>query len=329
MPKINAVITGVGAYVPEYRLTNEELSQMMDTNDEWITTRVGIKERRILKDKSLGASYLGIKAVEDLLQKKDIDPKDIDLVICCTSTPDHLFPSTASIIAQQTGITNAYAYDLEAACTGFIVGLTDASHHIESGRHKKVLVVAAEKMSTVINYEDRSTAPLFGDGAGCVLLESTKEDVGFVDSIIRNDGAGLKHLHMKAGGSAMPASYKTVDEHSHCIYQEGANVFKHAVSHMAQVSAEIMERNELSADDVNWLIPHQANLRIIDAVVKRTEIPYDKVCINIQKYGNTSSVTIPLCLWEWEKEFKKGDNIIMTAFGAGFIWGSIYLKWGY
>ncbi len=329
MSKINAVITGVGGYVPEYRLTNEELSQMMDTNDEWITTRVGIKERRILKDENLGASYLGIKAVEDLFQKKNIDPKEIDLVICSTSTPDHLFPSTASIIARQIGLVNAYAYDIQAACTGFIVALTSASNCIETGRYKKILVVSTEKMSSVINYDDRGTAPLFGDGAGCVLVESTTENVGFIDSIIKTNGDGLKHLHMKAGGSAMPTTHKTVDEQAHFVYQEGVNVFKHAVSEMAQVSAKIMEKNKLSADDVNWLIPHQANLRIIDAVVKRTDIPYDKVCINIQKYGNTSSASIPLCLWEWEKKFKKGDTIIMTAFGAGFIWGSLYLKWAY
>lgn len=329
MSKINAVITGVGAYVPDYRLTNEELSQKMDTNDEWITTRVGIKERRILKDKNLGASYLGIEAVKNLFSKKEINPEEIEMVICSTSTPDHTFPSTASIIAQQTGIKNAYAYDIQAACTGFIVALTAAANYIETGRYKKILVVSTEKMSSIINYNDRSTAPLFGDGAGCTLIESTSENIGFIDSIIQNDGTGFKHLHMKSGGSVSPASHTTVDKNEHCVYQEGTQVFKNAVSKMADVSVKLMQKNKLTGKNVNWLIPHQANLRIIDAVVKRTETSYDKVCINIQKYGNTSSASIPLCLSEWEDQFSKGDNIILTAFGAGFIWGALYLKWGY
>ena len=329
MSKINAVITGIGGYVPDFRLTNEQLSKMMDTNDEWITTRVGIKERRILRDKTKAASYLGIQAVKDLFSKKNVNPEEIEMVICTTSTPDHLFPSTASIIAYETGMTNAYAYDIQAACTGFIVGVTVAANHIESGRYKKILVVSAEKMSSIVDYTDRSTAPLFGDGAGCVLIEPTTENIGFIDSIIKNDGNGYKHLYLKAGGSAKPASLETVNKREHFVYQEGTNVFKNAVSDMAEVSAQIMEKYQLTAEDVTWLVPHQANLRIIDATVKRTAIPYEKVWINIQKYGNTSSASIPLCLWEMEKILKKGDNLILTAFGAGFIWGALYLKWGY
>jgi len=329
MSKINAVITGIGGYVPDFRLTNEQLSKMMDTNDEWITTRVGIKERRILRDKTKAASYLGIQAVKDLFSKKNVNPEEIEMVICTTSTPDHLFPSTASIIAYETGMTNAYAYDIQAACTGFIVGVTVAANHIESGRYKKILVVSAEKMSSIVDYTDRSTATLFGDGAGCVLIEPTTENIGFIDSIIKNDGNGYKHLYLKAGGSAKPASLETVNKREHFVYQEGTNVFKNAVSDMAEVSAQIMEKYQLAAEDVTWLVPHQANLRIIDATVKRTEIPYEKVWINIQRYGNTSSASIPLCLWEMEKILKKGDNLILTAFGAGFIWGALYLKWGY
>lgn len=329
MSKIHAVITGIGGYVPEYKLTNDELSRMMETNDEWITTRVGIKERRILKDVSKGASYLGIQAVNDLFSKRKINPDEIEMVICTTSTPDRIFPSTASIIAENTGIKNAYAYDIQAACTGFLVGLTAATTYIESGRYRKILVISAEKMSASVDYTDRSTAPLFGDGAGCALIEPTDEHIGFMDSVIRNDGSGYTHLHMKAGGSARPASHETVDNHEHFVYQEGTHVYKNAVTDMTEVSAEIIEKNNLKADDINWLIPHQANLRIIDAVVNRTKVPYEKVCINIQKYGNTSSASIPLCLWEWEDQFKKGDNIILTAFGAGFIWGALYLKWGY
>lgn len=329
MSKTQAVITGIGGYVPEYRLTNDELSLMMDTSDEWITTRVGIKERRILKDNSKGASYLGVQAVKDLFAKRNIKPEEIEMVICTTSTPDRIFPSTASIIAFETGMTNAYAYDIQAACTGFIVGLTLAANFIETSRYKKIIVVSTEKMSASVNYNDRATAPLFGDGAGCALVEPTAENFGFIDAIIKNDGSGFKHLHMKAGGSVKPASHETVDKQEHSVYQEGMHVFKNAVTDMADVSVEIMEKHNLTADDVAWLIPHQANLRIIDAVAKRTEIPYEKVVINIQKYGNTSSASIPLCLWEWEDKFNKGDNIILTAFGAGFIWGALYLKWGY
>lgn len=329
MSKIQAVITGVGGFVPEYKLTNEELSKMMDTNDEWITTRVGIKERRILKGDSLGASYLGVEAVRDLLSKKEIQLNEIEMVICTTSTPDHIFPSTASIIAEKCGIKNAYCYDIQAACTGFIVAFDAAANYIESGRYNKILIISAEKMSAMVDYSDRNTAPLFGDAAGCVLVEATTEDIGFKDAIIKNDGAGFKHLHMKAGGSAKPASYETVENHEHFVYQEGIHVFKNAVSNMSDVSEEVMKKNSLTSEEVQWLIPHQANLRIIDAVVNRTNIPYEKVCINIQKYGNTSSSSIPLVLWEWENKFRKGDNIILTAFGAGFIWGALYFKWGY
>lgn len=329
MTRPNATITAIGGYAPDYRLTNQELSQMMDTNDEWITTRVGIKERRILKE-DFGASYLGIKAIEDLMSKSsNVQLDDVEMVICSTSTPDHIFPSTASIIAEQVGIHNAYAYDIQAACTGFIVAFSAAANYIESGRYKKILVVSTEKMSAMVDYTDRSTAPLFGDGAGCVLVEATQEPYGYIDAIIKNNGKGYKYLHMKAGGSAMPASHQTIDHRQHFVYQEGVNVFKHAVSNMANVSGELMNKNNLTATDVQWLVPHQANLRIIDSVVKHTNIPYEKVCINIQKYGNTSSASIPLCLWEQQGKFKKGDNIILTAFGAGFIWGALYFKWGY
>lgn len=329
MSIIQAVITGIGGYVPEYILTNEELSRMVDTNDEWITSRVGIKERRILKEENAGASYLGVRAVQDLFAKKDINPEEIELLICTTSMPDHLFPSTASIIAGQTGITKAFCYDIEAACTGFLVAFDAAACYIQSGRYKKILIVSAENMSAMVDYTDRATCPLFGDGAGCALIEASAEDFGFIDSIIRNDAAGYKHLHMKAGGSVRPASLDTVENREHYVYQEGTHVYKNAVWNMAEVSAELMERNSLSADSINWLIPHQANLRIIDAVVSRTQVPYDKVCINIQRYGNTSSASIPLCLWEWEKQFRKGDTLILTAFGSGYIWGAVYLRWAY
>jgi len=329
MSKIHAVIKGVGGYVPSYILNNQELSTMMDTNDEWITTRVGIKERRILKGKNMGTSFMAAKAIEDLFAKTGTKPEEIDLVICGTSTPDHIFPSCASMAAEKVGIKKALAFDVQAACSGFIVGLETAASFIESGKYKKVLVLGAEKMSSVTDYTDRTTAPLFGDGAGVVLLEPTTENFGIIDSILYTDGVGMKHLQLKAGGSSLPASHDTVDKHQHAVYQEGAYVFKHAVVDMAEVSAEIMEKNELSKDDIAWLIPHQANLRIIDAVVNRTGVEYEKVIINIERYGNTSAASIPICMWEAEKKFKKGDNIILTAFGAGFTWGAIYLKWGY
>ncbi|MGC3979607.1 MAG: beta-ketoacyl-ACP synthase III [Paludibacteraceae bacterium] len=329
MSKIHAVITGIGGYVPDYRLTNEELSKMMDTSDEWITTRVGIKERRILKEPHAGTSVMATKAAEELFKKKDIRPEEIDLIICATTTPDHIFPAAAAIIAENLGVKNALAFDIQAACAGFIVALTTASSLIESGKYKKILVFGAEKMSSITNYDDRTTAPLFGDGAGVALVEPTTENYGVIDSVLQSDGIGKKHLHLKAGGSAYPASYETIDNKEHTVYQEGQNVYKYAVTNMADASAQILERNQLTGNDIAWLIPHQANLRIIDAVVNRTSISHDKVCININRYGNTSAASIPLCLWEWEKKFKKGDNIILTAFGAGFTWGAVYLKWGY
>jgi len=329
MSKINAVITGVGGYVPDYVLTNEELSNMMDTSDEWITTRVGIKERRILKDKELGTSFMASKAVEDLLAKSGANPEEIDLVICATTTPDYIFPSCAAMVTQNVGIKNAVAFDIQAACAGFIVGLTTATGLIESGRFKKILVIGAEKMSSITNYEDRATAPLFGDAAGAVLVEPTTEEVGIIDSILFTDGVGITHLNLKAGGSVHPASHETVDKRMHYIYQEGQFVFKHAVSDMSDATVKILERNQLTKDDIAWLIPHQANLRIIDAVAQRVGLEYDKVIVNINRYGNTSAASIPLCMWESEKKFKKGDNIILTAFGAGFTWGAVYLKWGY
>ncbi len=329
MSNIHAVITGVGGYVPDYILNNQELSTMMDTNDEWITTRVGIKERRILKGENLGTSYMAAKAIEDLFAKTGTKPEEIDLVICGTTTPDHIYPSCASMAAERVGIKNALAFDLQAACSGFIVSLSTATSFIESGKYKKVLVIGAEKMSSITDYTDRTTAPLFGDGAGVVLVEPTTDEIGVMDSLIYTDGVGMKHLHIKAGGSAIPTTKETLENRQQYTYQEGAYVYKHAVTNMAEVSANIMEKNDLTNDNVSWLIPHQANLRIIDAVVQRTGVDYEKVTINIERFGNTSAATIPLCIWEWEKKFKKGDNIILTAFGAGFTWGAMYLKWGY
>lgn len=329
MSQIHAAITGVGGYVPEYILDNHELSAMMDTNDEWITTRVGIKERRILKEPNVGTSYLAAKAIEDLFSKTGTKPEEIDLVICGTTTPDHIYPSCASMAAEKVGIKNALAFDLQAACSGFIVALSTATSFIESGKYKKVLVMGAEKMSSITDYSDRTTAPLFGDGAGVVLLEPTTENYGVLDTMIYTDGVGMKHLHIKAGGSAIPTSKETLEKGLQYTYQEGQNVYKYAVTNMAEVSASIMEKNSLSSEDISWLIPHQANLRIIDAVVNRTGLDYDKVIINIDHFGNTSAASIPLCIWESEKRFKKGDNMILTAFGAGFTWGSVWLKWAY
>lgn len=331
MKKMNAVITGVGGYVPDYILDNEELSKMVDTTDEWIMTRIGIKERRILKDKNLGASFLGTKAVEELLKRTGVNPMEIDAVICATSTSDHVFPATAALIAHNTGVKKAFAYDVQAACSGFLVALNSAACYIESGRYKKVIVVAAEKMSYLVDYTDRATCPLFGDASAAVLVEPTTEDIGIVDFLLQSDGAGKPHLQMPAGGSACPSSHETIDKKLHFVYQEGQVVFKNAVSDMSDVSVEIMKRNNLTDADLDWFIPHQANLRIIDAVANRMNVTKDKVKINIQKYGNTSAATIPICLWEMvnEKQLKKGDNIVISAFGAGFTWGAIYLKWGY
>lgn len=326
---MNAVITGIAASVPDYILTNEELSTMVDTTDEWIMTRVGIKERRILKGEEQGISVLGIKSVNELLEKTNTRPEEIDAVVFATSTPDHPFPSSASIVAESCGIKNAFCFDMEVACSGFIFGLEVCDGFIKTGKYKKIVLIAGDKMSAVTNYTDRTTCPLFGDGCGAVLIEPTDEGVGIIDSILRTDGVGYSPLQMKAGGSKHPASYATIDENEHTVYQEGKTVYKYAVSNMSQVSVDIMERNNLTHDDVDWFVPHQANVRIIDAAISRAGVAPEKVMVNIQKYGNTSAATIPLCLWEWEDKLKKGDNIILTAFGAGFSWGSVYLKWGY
>lgn len=324
-----SVITGLGGYVPDYILDNKELSQMVDTSDEWITSRVGIKERRILKDPNLGTSFLGIKAVENLFEKTGVKADDIDLVICATSTPDNMFPSTASKIAYGCGIKNAFAFDIQAACSGFITALSIADGYIHSGRCKKILVLGAEKMSYMVDYTRRETCPLFGDGAAVALVEPSTDGVGIQDFIFHTDGVGYPHLHMKSGGSLSPASHETVDRREHYIYQEGTHVFKHAVSDMSSVCLDLMKKNNLTTEDVTWLVPHQANLRIIDAVGRGTGISPEHVIVNIQKFGNTSAASIPLSLWDNEEKLKKGDNIILTSFGAGFIWGAVYIKWGY
>lgn len=329
MSKIRAAITSVGGYVPEYRLTNKILETMVDTNDEWITSRTGIKERRILKGEGLGTSDMGVEAVNELLKKRGISAEEIDLLICCTVTPDLVFPATANIITDKIGAKNAFGFDLMAACSGFLYGVTTGSKYIESGQHKKVVVVGADKMSSIVDYEDRQTCIIFGDGCGAVLLEPTEDEFGVMDTIMKSDGSGRVHLHQKAGGSVKPASHATVDAKEHFIYQEGQAVFKFAVTNMADVSAEIMERNNLKSDDIRFLVPHQANKRIIDATARRMGVGNEKVMLNIEKYGNTTSGTIPLCLWEWEKKLKKGDNLILSAFGGGFTWGSIYIKWAY
>lgn len=329
MEKIRAAITGIHAWVPEYRLTNHELSKMVDTSDEWIMQRVGIKERRILKGEGLGSSDMGEQAVRGLLLKTNTAPEDVDLLICCTVTPDMQFPATANIISDKCGIKNAFSFDLNAACSGFIFALQTGAAYVETGRYRKVVVVGADKMSAITDYTDRTTCPLFGDASGAVLLEPTFEELGVMDYIFHTDGSGRKYLHLKAGGSVKPASHETVDSKEHFIYQEGQSVFKFAVSNMADVSVEIMERNNLKPDDIAWLVPHQANLRIIDATGRRMGLDPEKVMINIQNYGNTTCATIPLCIWEYEKKLKKGDILILAAFGGGFTWGSIYLKWAY
>jgi 3-oxoacyl-[acyl-carrier-protein] synthase-3 len=329
MKKLRAAITGINAWVPEYRLTNQELSKMVDTSDEWIMQRVGIKERRILKGEGLGTSDMGEKAVEGLLKKTNTKPEEIDLLICATVTPDMSFPATANIICDKAGIKNAFSFDIGAACSGFLFALQTGAQYIESGRYKKVIVVGADKMSSITDYTDRTTCPLFGDAAGAVLLEPTTEEVGVMDHILKTDGSGRKFLHLKAGGSVKPSSHETIDAKEHFIYQEGQSVFKFAVSNMADVAAEIMEKNNLKSEDIAWLVPHQANLRIIDATGRRMGLPPEKVMINIQNYGNTTAATIPLCIWEYENRLKKGDVLILAAFGGGFTWGSIYLKWAY
>ena len=329
MEKINAVITGVGGYVPDYVLTNEELSRMVDTTDEWIMTRIGVKERRILNEEGLGTSYMARKAAKQLMQKTGVNPDEIDAVVVCTTTPDYHFPSTASILCDKLGLKNAFAFDLQAACCGFLFGLEQVASMVASGRHKKVILVGADKMSSMVDYSDRATCPIFGDGAAAVLVEATTEEYGILDSILRTDGKGLPFLHMKAGGSVCTPSYFTVDHKMHYIYQEGRTVFKYAVSNMSQITATIAENNGLTKDNIDWVIPHQANMRIIDAVASRLEVPMEKVMVNIQRYGNTSAGTLPLCLWDYEKHLKKGDNLIFTAFGAGFTYGAVYVKWGY
>src|SRR5690554_4534449 len=329
MNKINSVITGISACVPDYVLTNEELSTMVDTTDEWIMTRIGIKERRILKGEEQGVSVLGTKAAEDLLRKTNTLPEEIDAVVFATSTPDHPFPSSASMVAENTGIKNAFCFDMEVACSGFVYGLEVCNGFIKTGKYRKIILIAGDKMSSVTNYTDRTTCPLFGDAAGAVMIEPTEEHLGIIDAILRADGVGYAPLQLKAGGSKYPASRDTVERNEHTVYQEGKVVFKYAVSNMAQVSLDIMERNNLTLDELDWFVPHQANIRIIDAAVTRAGIAPEKVMVNIERYGNTSAGTIPLCLWEWEKKLRKGDNIILAAFGAGFSWGSVYLKWGY
>lgn len=329
MTNLNAVITGITAAVPDYILTNEELSRMVDTSDEWIMTRVGIKERRILKGEEQGISVLGTKAVRELLEKTNTRPEEVDGVVFATTTPDHLFPSAASIVAENTGIKNAFCFDMEVACSGFVYGLKVCNGFIKTGKYRKIILIAGDKMSSVTNYTDRTTCPLFGDAAGAVMIEPTEEHLGIIDAILRADGVGYAPLQLKAGGSKYPASRDTVERNEHTVYQEGKVVFKYAVSNMAQVSLDIMERNNLTLDELDWFVPHQANIRIIDAAVTRAGIAPEKVMVNIERYGNTSAGTIPLCLWEWEKKLRKGDNIILAAFGAGFSWGSVYLKWGY
>lgn len=325
---LNAKITGIASYVPDYVLTNDELSHIVDTNDEWITTRVGIKERRIQKGEGLGSSHMGAIAVGRLLANTGTKQEDVDMVICATSNPDYRFPSTASIIAHQCGLSNSYAYDIQAACAGFIVSLQAANAYIRSGLYKKVVVVAAEMMSSMTNYEDRTTCPLFGDAAAAVMVEPTEEaGTGIIDGVFHVDGEGLPHLVMKAGGSAYPASHATVDAREHFVYQEGRAVYKHAVTDMLTSSQDVMKRNNLSVEDVDWFVPHQANLRIIEAVGGRIGIPDERVLVNIQYRGNTSAASIPLCLDEHKDKLKKGDKIVLTAFGAGFTWGAMYLVW--
>ena len=329
MNKIRAAITGVGGYVPDYVLTNKELETMVDTTDEWITTRTGVKERRILKGDNMGVSVMGIEAVKDMLAKTKIDPKEIDCIIFSTITADLLFPATANIVATAVGATNAFSFDLAAACSGFLYGLSTGASFIQSGMYKKVVVIGGDKMSAILDYQDRTTCIIFGDGAGCVLLEPTTEDVGVIDAVLKSDGSGEAYLHMKAGGSRLRPSHETVDKRLHYVYQEGSAVFKFAVTNMADVAAQIATRNNLTSETISWLVPHQANKRIIDATASRVGISEDKVMMNIERYGNTTGGTIPLLLWDYEKQLKKGDNLIIAAFGGGFTWGAIYVKWAY
>lgn len=330
MARLRAAITGVGGYVPEYVLNNAELEQLVDTTDEWITTRTGIKERRILKGEK-GPSHMGTKAVNELLQKTNTSPESIDLIICATTTPDFVFPATANLIANEVGAKNSFSYDMQAACSGFLYSLIAGSQFIENGKYKKVIVVGADKMSAIIDYTDRATCVIFGDGAGAVLLEPTEEEtnLGIIDSYLKSDGSGYVHLHQKAGGSRRPPSIETVQAREHYVYQEGSAVFKHAVVRMAEASVEILKRNNLVGDDIDWLVPHQANKRIIDATAKKMDLPSEKVMLNIHKYGNTTNGTLPLCLWDYESSLKKGDNLVFASFGGGFTWGAVYVRWAY
>ncbi len=327
MTRLKAAITAIHGYLPEYVLTNAELEQIVDTTDEWISTRTGIKERHILKGEGKATSDMGAEAVRGLLKKRGIGPEEVDLLLCSTVTPDMKFPATANLISHKAGIKNAFSYDMNAACSGFLYALVTAANFVELGKYKKVVVVGADKMSSIVDYTDRQTCVLFGDAASAVLLEPTEEDLGVIDHKFETDGSGYVHLHMKAGGSLKPPTYDTIDAREHYIYQEGQPVFKFAVTKMADVSLDLMKRNGLKVDDVSWLVPHQANMRIIEATGRRMALPAEKVMVNIQKYGNTTNATIPLCLWDYEKQLNKGDNIILTAFGGGFTWGAIWLKW--
>jgi len=329
MKKIRAAVSGVGGFVPPDVLDNFELSRMVDTSDEWIMQRIGIKERRILKEKGKATSYMGTKAVKELLKKTNTDPASVDFLVCGTVTSDMPFPAASQLICDKAGLSNAFGYDVNAACSGFLFALETGRRFIESGAYKKVIVVGADMMSSITNYEDRTTCPLFGDGAAAVLLEPSADDTGIIDSIMGVDGSGSKHLHMYAGGSLHPTSHETVDKKQHFVFQEGQTVFKFAVSKMADISDEIMKRNNLTHNDIKYLVPHQANMRIIEATARRMEINRDQVMINIEKYGNTTAATIPLCLWDFESQLKKGDNLILTSFGAGFTWGAVYIKWSY
>ena len=329
MSKITAAITAVGGYLPDYVLTNQILETMVDTNDEWITTRTGIKERRLLKDSNKGTSYMAIKAAQDVLEKSGTAPKDIDMVIMATATPDMPVAATGVYVASQIGAVNAFSYDLVAACSSFLYGMSTAARYIESGRYKKVLLIGADKMSSIIDYEDRATCIIFGDGGGAVLFEPNEEGYGLQDEVLRSDGIGREHLKIDAGGSILPASHETVDAKKHYVFQDGKTVFKFAVSNMADGAAKILERNDLTGDDVAWLVPHQANKRIIDATARRMGLDDNKVMMNIERYGNTTSATLPLCLYDYEKQLKKGDKLIFASFGGGFTWGSIYLTWAY
>ena len=329
MQKVTAAITSVGGYVPEYRLTNAILETMIDTNDEWIKSRTGVEERRILKGEGLATSDMVVPAALEICKKRGIDPTEIDCMICATVTPDMVFPSTANIVCDKIGAVNAWGFDLSAACSGFLFALTTGAALIESGRYKKIIIVGADKMSAIVDYTDRTTCIIFGDGAGAILLEPSTEGVGVMDSLLKSDGSGKNYLHMKAGGSLKPASVETVQAKEHFIFQEGQPVFKAAVKGMADAAYDLLQRNHLTGDDIAWLVPHQANKRIIDATANRMGLPAEKVMINIQRFGNTTAGTIPLCLWEWESQLHKGDNIVLAAFGGGFTWGATLVKWGY